>query len=378
MKVSIVTEVRIILYNNNYYVDASFLKIIERYKKAFNNITIFSRVIEGNNNDIKGLKIIEKNIKIINTGSISSFVFKKVNKEYIDIIKDSNLIVFRVPSIVSLKLYRLIKKEKKKYLCEIMGCAFDAYWNHGIIGKIIAIPMYFMMKVIIKNADYCLYVTKYFLQKRYPTNAYCINASNVNINEPVNYKDYSNFIKNNITLFTAAALNVKYKGQQYVIRAIKELKNKGINVNYYLAGKGKADYLVNVAKKCHVYDNIHILGMLDKEGVNKMMLNTDIYIQPSLQEGLPRSLIEAMNCGLVCAGAKTAGIPELLNRKYIFKRGNVKSIVKCLSNIVNENLDEIGKSNSIEAKKYYCITLDKKREEFYNKIVEDLSKNEQV
>ena len=320
MKVSIITEVRIFSFNDSYYVDSSFLKIIDRYNKAFDEIALFSRVIVVDENKIKGLKNIDSNVKVYNIGSIASFMIKSIKQEYYDIIGSSDLIVLRVPSIVSIKIYKIIKKRRKKYMCEIMGCAFDAYWNHGLVGKLIAIPMYLKIKKIIRNANYCLYVTEKFLQRRYPTTAYSINASNVNIDKPIAYKDYSNTNKKELILFTAAALNVKYKGQQYVIKGIKKLKAKGINVNYYLAGKGDSNYLTKISKKCGVSENVHILGMLSKEEVNKMLLNTDIYIQPSLQEGLPRSLIEAMNCGLVCIGANTAGIPELLEDKFVFNK----------------------------------------------------------
>ena len=375
MKVSIITEVRIFSFNDSYYVDSSFLKIIDRYNKAFDEIALFSRVIVVDENKIKGLKNIDSNVKVYNIGSIASFMIKSIKQEYYDIIGSSDLIVLRVPSIVSIKIYKIIKKRRKKYMCEIMGCAFDAYWNHGLVGKLIAIPMYLKIKKIIRNANYCLYVTEKFLQRRYPTTAYSINASNVNIDKPIAYKDYSNTNKKELILFTAAALNVKYKGQQYVIKGIKKLKAKGINVNYYLAGKGDSNYLTKISKKCGVSENVHILGMLSKEEVNKMLLNTDIYIQPSLQEGLPRSLIEAMNCGLVCIGANTAGIPELLEDKFVLKRGSTKAIINCINNIINEDFDTIGKRNMEEAQKYYSSLLDKRREAFYKKIIDELNHN---
>ena len=53
----------------------------------------------------------------------------------------------------------------------------------------------------------------------------------------------------------------------------------------------------------------------------------DIYLQPSLQEGLPRSVIEAMSRGCACIGAATAGIPELLESEYVVKRKSVQENV---------------------------------------------------
>jgi len=373
MKISILTEVRIYFYNNDYYVDGSFYKIIERYANKFNDISLFSRVISSNNDKISGFKKIElNNLKIYNIGSIFNFLIKKMNNDYKKIFIESDLIILRIPSLVFLKVMNIIKKHHKKYMCEIMGCAFDAYWNHGIIGKILAIPMHLFTKKIVMKANYCLYVTNSYLQSKYPTKAYYINASNVNIDIPKNVKDYSNIDKKNINLFTSAALNVKYKGQQYVIKAISKLKKQNININYYLAGKGDSKYLSSIAKKYGVESNVHFLGMLSKEDLEKAMINSDIYVQPSLQEGLPRSLIEAMNLGLVCLGTNTSGIPELLEDKCVFKRKSTSSFIKCFNYILNDNFDEMSKRNKDESKKYYSKILDKKRNDFYDYIVKDI------
>ena len=68
-----------------------------------------------------------------------------------------------------------------KYLIEVVGCAWDSFWNHGIDGKILAFPLFLMMKDAIKKSPYVVYVTKYFLQGRYPTKGKNINISNVSI-----------------------------------------------------------------------------------------------------------------------------------------------------------------------------------------------------
>ena len=85
----------------------------------------------------------------------------------------------RLPSLVSLKVYRLARKNSKKYLTEVMGCAWDAYWNHSIVGKLLAPGMFLGMRRMVKKADYCVYVTKSFLQKRYPCNNESVGISNV-------------------------------------------------------------------------------------------------------------------------------------------------------------------------------------------------------
>ena len=89
----------------------------------------------------------------------------------------------------------------------------------------------------------------------------------------------------------------------------------------------------------------------------------DIYIQPSLQEGLPRSVIEAMSVGLPCIGSDVAGIPELLDDAWVFTRkGNkAEKIASLLKRVDKVGLKEQSERNFNEAKKYSYDFLLKKR-----------------
>ncbi|MFR9276345.1 glycosyltransferase [Finegoldia magna] len=89
--------------------------------------------------------------------------------------------------------------------------------------------------------------------------------------------------------------------------------------NIILQGGGNQDYLLSIAKTYHVEDRVIFWGRLSPEKVQEWMDKVDIYIQPSLQEGLPRSVIEAMSRGCLVLGART-GIPELLDPRFVVKR----------------------------------------------------------
>ena len=371
----LVTEVKIYLVNNKYYADNSFSKILYRYYFKFKNISILSRILKQDTAP-KGFTDISSYCqRFINSNSISKFMIKHLNNEVIKEIKNSDLIILRMPSLFSFKIIKVIKKYKKKYLTEVMGCIWDSAFNHGLIGKIIAPYCFYMTKKIIYNANYCTYVTQEFLQKRYPCKNKSIAVSNVNIEDVFNDRNYSKIDVHNITMMTSAAVNVKYKGQQFVIKAISILKKRGININYYLAGKGDNMYLSKIANKYKVQENVHFLGMLSHQEVLNKLKNIDIYIQPSLQEGLPRALIEAMSCGCVCFGSKIAGIPELLNNNQLFKKKSDKSITDCIKkNISNsEEFSKISKENVLKASQYTLDKLNKTRYLYYDQIIRDIN-----
>ena len=113
------------------------------------------------------------------------------------------------------------------------------------------------------------------------------------------------------------------------------------------------------------------MGQLNREEIMKWLDSIDIYIQPSLQEGLPRSLIEAMSRGCLSIGSSTAGIPELLNKSYIFKRKNVRQLVdRILSLIECKDKNSISFSNYQKSLEFNIEDLDSRRNMIYDKYLE--------
>lgn len=313
-------------------------------------------------------------IEIENLNNIKNFILKKsiYQKIIFEKVKEADLIFARIPSIISDMTISCCKKLKKKYLAEVGGCVWDAYFNHSLIGKIVAPYMYYKEKIGVRDSCYTIYVTEKWLQKRYPTKGYSINASNVYLkkidekvieNRKVKIKKFSR--ENEIIIGTTAAVDVKYKGQEYVIKAIKLLEKEGYKFRYELVGGGNPKYLKEIAKKNKIEEKIIFKGVMLKNEVMRWLETIDIYIQPSKQEGLPRALIEALSMGVPALGSKTAGIPELLKDEFVFKRGNVCEIKEKIESIFIKNLEDIVQENINKSKEFEVSYLNQKREKIY-------------
>ena len=159
---------------------------------------------------------------------------------------------------------------------------------------------------------------------------------------------------------------MKYKGQELVIRAIAKLQKKGKNFEYYLVGGGNSKYLENIARELNVLDKIHFVGPVSHERVFYYYNMTDIYIQPSYQEGLPRAVIEAMSMACPIIGSNAGGIPELISEECVFKKGNLKSIITILDSMSKGKLLKNANKNLEKSKLYEKSYLDKVREEYYS------------
>ena len=179
--------------------------------------------------------------------------------------------------------------------------------------------------------------------------------------------------KNKIKICTVANVELKYKGQEYVIKAIKKLKKKGMLIDYYIVGGGDPTRLKKIIEKYELQDDVHLTGGIPHNKVYDLLDEIDLYIQPSLQEGLPRAVVEAMSRACPIIGSKTGGIPELISDEYIFKRKNVAEISKMIERFISSKntLKGMAIKNYEKSKKFQSDILIDKRNNFYKMILAD-------
>ena len=294
---------------------------------------------------------------------------KKYYQKIDEIVKKVDLIFIRGGMIAGFGV-AAAKKYNKPYLFECSGCAWDDMWNHSLLGKILARSAEEGEKAITRDAAFVVYVTEKWLQDRYPTNGVSTHASNV-VLEEIDQKALENRlekIKNKkngeeIIIGTTGGIDNKAKGQQYVIKAISKLKT--YNIKYEIVGGGTGKYLKRVAKRYGVKDRLVIKGQLKHDEVLNWLDSVDIYIQPSMQEGLPRSLIEAMSRACPAIGSTTGGIPELIDEKMIFERGKVDKLVEALRTAIECDLTPLAIQNFEKAKEYLLEKITIRRNALY-------------
>ncbi|MBR3116901.1 MAG: glycosyltransferase [Bacilli bacterium] len=370
--------------HNDYYAQTltyDFFK--ERYLNICDEIIVTTRYKKISNftNQNKGYK--KTNGKKISVKPIMSYSdipdiikkHKRIVKEMDEIVKNSDNLIIRLPSVLGLIACKSAIKYNKKYIIEMVACAWDGYMNHARFGgKLIAPIMYIKTKSAIKKAPNVIYVTNKFLQKRYPNknnNIGCTDTLIIDKNEKyeknrIKQLDKCNIKKMNIV--TVASVQLKYKGQEYVMKAIKELKNEGYNLNYYLIGGGDNNRLIKFVDKYDLKDNVHFLGSKSHNEVFELLGKMHLYIQPSLQEGLPRAVVEAMSLGLPIIGSNAGGIPEIIEEKCIFKKKNVKQLKNRVINLKNQDLIDQSIRNFYYSKQFTPKKIDRIRKEFYSNV----------
>ena len=151
-----------------------------------------------------------------------------------------------------------------------------------------------------------------------------------------------------------------------MIEALARLKAAGrTDVEYRLAGGGDPTALRELAQRLGVAEQVVFVGSLPHDAVFSWLDGLDLYIQPSLQEGLPRALIEAMSRGLPAFAAHTGGMPELLGDACIFAKKDVCGIVRLLDACTPERMAAMAECNFAAAQAFEKETLARKRTQFY-------------
>ena len=371
----------VIQFDGVHYYSNAVQSTYQRYKVLGDTIVCLAQIkkVDKGTED----KIDDNELKFIEIGKVntlSSLFLARLENEKIveEEVKKADVCIAHIPSFTSEAVVKFAKKYRKPYMTVVVGCSWDSYWNYNFKGKVLAPFCYFSLKNAQKDAPYSIYVTNHFLQNRYPTSGKWIGCSNVNLSTGVKGVLEARLEKitnrqANITILkigTAAALDVPYKGQLYVIQALALLKNRGIKFEYHLVGGGRGEALKKAAIQYGVEDRVFVKGRIAHDLITNFLDDIDIYIQPSKQEGLPRATIEAMSRGCLCLGSNIAGIPELLEKRFLFSKGNYKQITEILESINFDDFKVQAERNYNLAKEYDRDVLNDRRTKFIKEFKE--------
>ena len=116
--------------------------------------------------------------------------------------------------------------------------------------------------------------------------------------------------------------------------------------------------------------NIQITGWASRENVLKQLCKNDIFILPSLWEGLPIALLEAMYLGKICIVSNVIGNRDVIKSgENGFVCDNLKEYKNVINSISEKKVDinRIQKNVISDIKNNYTITnMCKKYKEIYN------------
>jgi len=239
-----------------------------------------------------------------------------------------------------------------------------------------------------------VYVTQAFLQKRYPTGdgrngeelpvsrgvsdvelgASAFAASDVRGDDRAAAIAAAavDFSRPPVRLASIGAMNQPYKGFTDLLAAVAICRSHGLNVAVTLIGDGplRGQY-EQEAQALGIREHVRFAGQLPAgPAVREELDQADIYLQPSLVEGLPRSLVEAMARGCPCIATTVGGIPELLPMQTLVAPGRPAELAAALKVLACDaaRLREASQRNVDVARTYSEAVLAPRRLAFHRAV----------
>lgn len=286
--------------------------------------------------------------------------------------------VLRIPSTVALRVGETVKRKRIPYACEVVFDAYDEYCGEHGIHKLLWKNIDKQMRSLCKDAEGISCVTANYLQQHYfseKPDAFTSNYSSLSLPKSFfgsekKYPTHKPFVIAHI------ANQVTFKGRKghvQIIDAIEQLQQRGIDVKVRFAGKdyfGDQKKLEEYARAKGVGERIQYLGYLNRKSIDDLLEQADLYVMPTMAEGLPRVIIEAMAKGLPCISTPVSGNPELVDEHFLVPYYDTALLADRIEELLsNAAVYEMqSKENFTRSLQYEATLLESRRDKFYQEL----------
>lgn len=126
------------------------------------------------------------------------------------------------------------------------------------------------------------------------------------------------------------------KGYEYALLACKLLKDKGVKFKYTIIGAEGDEELQYLRYDLGIENEVFFLGRMPQSEVFKHMQNSNVLVLPSLAEGIPNVVVEAMALGVPVISTACGGVEELIvdnENGWLVPTRNPKALTQALINV---------------------------------------------
>ena len=238
------------------------------------------------------------------------------------------------------------------------------------------------MKKFCMSANGVSYVTEHSIQQHYPSHARIHGEdksyfetfySTITLSENSFSGPRDFFGARSLTLaLSSVAMNSERKGEKVLIKTVKICRDRGYDVRAVIIGDGiLRKSFEDYAEELEVGKYIKFTGLLpSSDAVREVMLGADMFVFPTLGEGLPRGILEAMAIGMPVLSAPVGGIPEIIDVRYLFDPTDADAYANEICRLLDNpaELSEMSMKNFQKSCEFSNELLQKKRNQFYARL----------
>jgi colanic acid/amylovoran biosynthesis glycosyltransferase len=357
--------------------------------------------------DVKKYNLMEKvhyfnipNSKIKRLLKAIYLLITNLHNGLLKILRSLNIFKYRGKALSLWPLYRIIPFLDKEF--DIIQCHYGSYGNIGAYLKQIGIKG--KLVTMFHGCDIRLGIEKgkdnYHQVLKYGDCFLAISEYNYRniigfgadpkkvILHPVGiyvdkfpYRKQINEVKipKTIIIITIARL-VEEKGIEYGIKAINKLlkSNNRTNLKYRIIGDGGLeDNLRKLVEELNLSKLVEFLGSMEQEEVIREMLNSHIFLLPSIAEALPVVLFEAQAVGLPIVSTNVGGVSQAIidgKSGFLVPERNVDALAEKLRYLIEhpELWSEMGRYGRIFVEEKYDVKkLNKRLVQVYQDLLQE-------
>lgn len=251
---------------------------------------------------------------------------------------------------------------------------FHFYKGSSLLSKLVFYPAEWLCSfftdvlILINDEDYELAITHLHAKKAVKMNGVgidfqkfvCGDRSKSEIRAELN-------IPGDVPVLLNVGELIERKNQGFLIKTLSDIENAFL----VICGSGRLENdLSELAEKYGVSDRVIFAGF--RSDIPNIMKASDIFVFPSLQEGLPIALAEAMACSMPCIASDIRGCRDLIVNGInglLFSLNNQDEFIKSVTQLFEDSMlrRELGIQAAHTAAKYGISRVLPEMAELYTK-----------
>jgi phosphatidylinositol alpha-1,6-mannosyltransferase len=251
-------------------------------------------------------------------------------------------VIVRSPSPTAYLVAQAMLRAGRPYAAQIVGDP-DQVFSAGAFRHAFRVPLRHAataaQKLLTRHAHAVMYVTTRTLQRKYPATGLVFSGSDVSLDDSAFAPPRAaRSDRDAFTLVTVATLDQPYKGTDVLLDAFASIRQSSGRIRLLIVGGGALlPAYRERARALGVADDVEFLGQVDRDGVRRALDRAQLFVLPSLTEGLPRALLEAMARRLPCVATHVGGIPEILPAHCLVPSKDAPALARTLGEFIADH-----------------------------------------
>ncbi len=299
--------------------------------------------------------------KVGSTGAVAAWIYKKLNRKKVKIIYTVHGLVLNEPLSLWKKIYYLVSEKISAWCKDKIICVSE--FDRKAILKFKIAPAKKITLIYNGIQINNLATTKPSIARQKLIEQLTVKLKIFNINRLISNNDY--------IIGTIANL-YPTKGLPYLIQAIHLLSTPVSKkwLKLIIIGDGpQRNYLINLIHNYQLESNIFLVGSL--ETASNYLKAFNLFILPSIKEGLSYSLIEALAADIPIIATKVGGNPEIIKDKQnglLVEPASADLLAEAVKQILQtpQINQSFKRQNSEKIKKFNINNMLKKTQQIYS------------